>query len=144
MSRYNWWRRGHKNQVQLQPTQIKKGRSKLLQKIEHGDFEVSTYLKLAQRELLLAEQNKQTIAFNWKGHTDSLQSKLEAVDLLGQKRYNRLYKDYHKQEQRLLDQLRRSLYVEFKKDLWDQCLQLCDDHDVTQFYHLYKQQAAKF
>lgn len=146
MSRYNWWRRGHKTQSQLKPIQIKKGRSKLLQKIEHGDFDVSPYLKLAQRELVLTQQKKVELVAGWKGRRESLQEKLDAVDLAGQKRYNRLYKDYHEQEQRLLDQLKHKLRVEFKVDLWDYCLQQCEDQDVKQFYQLYKQyaqQAAK-
>lgn len=146
MNKFNWWRRGHKARPKLRPAQTLRGKSKLLQQIEHGDFDLSPYRALAVKELALAQTTRDKITSNWKGRPESLREKLETVDFTAQKRYNRLYKDYHEQEQRLLDQLKHKLRVEFKVDLWDYCLQQCEDQDVKQFYQLYKQyaqQAAK-
>lgn len=143
MSKFNWWRRGHKARPKLTPAQLKKGRSKLLQQIEHGDFELSPYRQLAERELEIAVQRKDQITAGWKGGQDSLKEKLSEVDFLTQKRYNRLYEDFHTQEQRMLEELRRRLISEFKVDIWDQVLQEREDLSTVEFYHKYKQYATQ-
>lgn len=141
MNKFNWWRRGHKSQQKLKPNQALKGKSLLLQQIEHGDFDPSPYKALADKELVLRDKLKHTITLNWKGGQDSLKEKLDSVDLAAQKRYNKLYEEYDKQEQRMLQELKHRLLAEFEVDVWDLSLSYPSDLTTVQFYHVYNQHA---
>lgn len=138
MSRFNWWRRERKSK-KLKATL--RGKSKLLQQIEHGDFDPSDYNRQANNEFVLRDQEKQKITSGWVASQDSLKYKLRQVDFSYQKRYNRLYKDFHEEEFRLLQELRKQLIKEFKVDVWDDALNYPNELTVEQFYHVYKQLA---
>lgn len=141
MNKFNWWRRGHKSWQKLSPSKALKGKSLLLQQIEHGDFEVSPFKQLADKELELRDQQKLTLTQQWKGGQDSLKERLERVDLTAQKRYNRLYQEYDKQEQQMLHELKRRLIAEFKVDVWDLAINYPSDLTTVQFYYVYSQYA---
>lgn len=138
MSKFNWWRRERKSQ---KLKSVLKGKSKLLQQIEHGDFDVSDYNRQANNEYTLRDQEKQKITSRWVASEDSLRHKLRQVDFLYQKRYNRLYKDFHNDEIRLLEELRKQLIKEFKVDVWNDALNYPSELTVEQFYFIYKQLA---
>lgn len=102
---------------------------------------MSAYRALALKELEIHAKQRHTITTQWKGGADSLKEKLEHVDLLAQKRYNRLLKEYDEQEQRMLQELKHRLLTEFKVDVWDLSLSYPSDLTVEQFYYVYNQHA---
>jgi hypothetical protein len=140
MSRFNWWRRERKKK-KLSPDQTLKGKSKLLQQIEHGDFDLSDYKRQADNEFVLRDAERQKIRSKWVASQDSLEHKLREVDFSYQKRYNRLYKDFDLDEKRLLEELQYRLLKEFKVDVWEQALNYPNELTLEQFYHVYKQLA---
>jgi len=140
MSRFNWWRRERKKKP-LDRKSALKGKSLLLQQIENGDFELSDYKRQADNELVLRDNEKQKIKDKWVASQESLEHKLYQVDFAYQKRYNRLYKDFAADEQRVLDKLRRRLVSEFGIDVWFEALNYPNELSTEEFYHIYKQLA---
>lgn len=115
-----------------------KGKSKLLQKIEHGDFDISPYAKLADRELENMRKAQELAKEQWKGSLDSLAYELKLIEQKHYKRYNKLRESYHNEEDRLLTNLRLELYKEFKVDCWEEVVKIIDSEDLVQFYHAYR------
>ena len=70
MSRFNWWRRS-KKQAPLQKKEALKGKSFLLQQIEHGDFDRSDYYKQAKDELRLLKEEQNKLTKSWKAGPES-------------------------------------------------------------------------
>ena len=140
MSKFNWWRR-YKKKAPLQRKDAFKGKSFLLQQIEHGDFDPSDYLRQAylEKEYMAKEQDK--VSKNWKASQESLREKLREITMKYNKRYNKLMEDFHQEEFRLLKKLREKLVVEFGVDIWDKVLELDIDQDHVQFYHNYRKAA---
>lgn len=141
-SRFNWWRR-IKKQRPLTRKEALKGKSFLLQQIEHGDLDYSDYLRQAMYELVLCDEEKQVVSSKWKGGEDSLKNKLDEIERKYIKRYNRLMDDHNTEEQRILGYLRTSLQHEFGVDVWEEALNSNPDQDLKDFYFCYRELAAK-
>jgi hypothetical protein len=142
MSRFNWWRRGRKKPL-LKRKDALKGRSFLLQQIEHGDFDHSDYLRQAKYELTLCKQEQKKVTSKWVASAESLQEKLIEVERKYIKRYNKLMEDYHEEETKLLALLAERLAIEFGVDCWDEALAADPNQDLIQLYHNYKKIANK-
>lgn len=137
MGKFNWWRRSKKRKP-LAKNQLFKGKSIVLQKIEHGDYDYSDYYNQAQQELIYCKQDQNKTAQKWKGFTDSLSYALRDVEKKYRKRYNKLMEDHLVEEQRLLLRLKEDLAQEFKVDVWDEALELAVNKNLLEFYELYK------
>lgn len=141
-SRFNWWRRS-KKKAPLKRRDAEKGKSFLLQQIEHGDFDHSDYLNQARNELVLSEQEQELIKSKWRAGAESLRERLDQVERKYIKRHNKLLEDYHKDENRLLQTIKERLLLEFKVDVWDEALVLERDQDLIKLFHNYKTLAQK-
>ena len=140
MSKFNWWRR-YKKQAPLQRKDAFKGKSFLLQQIEHGDFDPSDYLRQAYLEKEYMAKEHEKVSSTWKASKEALREKLHEITLKYNKRYNRLMEDFHDEEFRLLKKLKEKLTTEFGIDAWDEVLELDPDQDHVQFYHNYRKVA---
>lgn len=140
MGKFNWWRR-HRKRKLLTRKEAFKGRSFLLQQIEHGDFELSDYLKQAKDELILAEKEKQVLEESWIAGPDSLKYRLDEIDRKYIKRHNKLMEDYDKDESNMLAYLKHSLHKEFGVDCWEESLEKYGLGTLEDFYYGYKKLA---
>jgi hypothetical protein len=136
-SPWNWWRRHRKHQP-LKRKDALKGKSFLLQQIEHGDLDHSDYLRQAREELVFAERDKKALATTWIAGPDSLRYKQDEIDRKYIKRHNKLMEDYNRDESSMLFMLKDSLLKEFGKDCWDEVLEHVGDGDLKDFYYTYK------
>jgi hypothetical protein len=141
MSRFNWWRR-YSKKPKLSRKDAFKGKSYLLQQIEHGDFDHSDYMNQAREEMdrMKADQKKITKAH--LGGQDSLKEKLDECERKYRKRYNKLLEDYNLEENRLLLMLRESLAKEAGIDVWNRALTQ-DTNSLVEFYHHYHKTAKQ-
>ena len=137
MSKYNWWRR-HKKKSPLKRSEALKGKSFLLQQIEHGDYDPSDYANQAKHERVLCKQEQAETVKKWKGGVESLDEKLLDIERKYAKRYNKLMEDYNQEESRLLLELRNNLILEFGIDCWDEALKVDSEQDLVKFYHNYR------
>lgn len=134
---FNWWRRNKKRRT------LKKT-APLLLRIENGDFELSQYYDEAQFELdtkrrLTEFEEERGKRLGLKYETIR-QNVFNATDQY-QRRYNRLFKDFTEDEDRMLDDLRESLKKEFGKDMWDKCMERQRGKGrVIDIYYWYKKQ----
>lgn len=142
MSRFNWWRR-NKKKAPLKRKDALKGKSFLLQQIEHGDFDPSDYLRQAKHEKHLCKLEQKKVIANWVASPESLREKLHEVERKYVKRYNKLMEDYHEEETRLLRTLKEKLILEFGIDVWDEAVMFDKDQDHIEFYHNYRKIANK-
>ncbi len=140
MSKFNWWRRNRKK-APLQKKNALKGRSFLLQQIEHGDFDPSDYYIQALDEMKLCKQEQAKVTGSWKAGADSLRHKLEEVERKYIKRHNKLMEDYHKDEMKILHKLKIELQKEFGVDVWNEALDIDPNQDLVKLYHNYKKTA---
>lgn len=136
---FNWWRRNRKRRT------LKKT-APLLLRIENGDFELSQYWDEANFEL--DTKNKLTKFEEERGKRLGLryetirQNVFNATDQY-QRRYNRLFKDFTEDEDRMLEDLRLSLAKEFGKDMWDKCMERQRGKGrVIDIYNWYKKQCG--
>lgn len=136
-SPWNWWRR-HRKRRPLQRKDAFKGKSFLLQQIEHGDLDPSEYYQQALDELVFAERDKQALADKWVAYEASLRIKQDEIDRKYRKRYNKLMEDYDRDENTMLNYLREALVKEFKVDCWDSALHAVGDGDLKDFYYVYR------
>jgi hypothetical protein len=141
-SKWNWWRRHSKRQP-LDPKQALKGKSFLLQQIEHGDFDYSEYRVQALEELVMCEEAKEQLASSWICGPDSLRDRLDELDRKYIKRYNKLMQDHDREENKMLHELKESLIKEFGIDIWDEALDQVDGGNLKDFYYTYRQLASK-
>jgi len=114
MASYNWWRRRPKRKT------LKKS-APLIDKIEHGDFEVSQYLREANFELKLMEREKRKI--RKKGEEESWGKQTIEHDIRKKteqyrRRYNRLTKDFLRDDAKILQKLKKELNSKFD-DYWE-------------------------
>lgn len=134
---FNWWRRNKKRRT------LKKT-APLLLRIENGDFELSQYYDEANFELdtkrrLTEFEEERGKRLGLKYETIR-QNVFNATDQY-QRRYNRLFKDFTEDEDRILDDLRESLKKEFGKDMWDKCMERQRGKGrVIDIYYWYKKQ----
>ena len=108
-STFNWWRRNPKRKV-LPKT------SSLIDRINHGDFEVSQYFNEADREMKTLLRLKQIE--EEKGERMGLKAETIRQNVFNatdeyQRRYNRLIKDAIEDENRILHELKVSFEKEF-------------------------------
>lgn len=136
---FNWWRRNRKRKT------LPKS-APLLSRINNGDFELSQYWNEANFEL--DTKHKLTNFEQDRGQKLGLkyetirQNVFNATDQY-QRRYNRLLNDFFEDEDRLLKELRESLYKEFGKDLWDKCMERQRGKGrVIDIYKWYKKQTG--
>jgi len=137
-SKWNWWRRHSKRQP-LDPKQALKGKSFLLQQIEHGDFDYSEYRVQALEELVMCEEAKEQLASSWICGPDSLRDRLDELDRKYIKRYNKLMQDHDREENKMLHELKESLIKEFGIDIWDEALDQVDGGNLKDLYYTYRQ-----
>lgn len=142
MSRFNWWRRNRKKPL-LKRKDALRGKSFLLQQIEHGDFDHSDYLRQAKHELVLCKKEQKAVIAKWVAGPESLQEKLHEIERKYVKRYNKLMEDYHEEETRLLRLLKEKLILEFGIDVWDEAVAYDKDQDHVEFYWNYSKVAYK-
>ena len=140
MGKFNWGRRS-KKRPPLSRKEAFKGKSFLLQQIEHGDFDYSDYHRQAlhEKELCVLEQRK--VTKSWIAGPDSLKERLEEIERKYIKRYNKLMEDHHKEETKLLHTLREKLILEFGMNVWDEVLTSDWEQDLVKFYYNYKRTA---
>lgn len=137
MGKFNWWRR-EGTRKRLQQKDALKGRSLLLQQIEHGDFDPSSFYKQALKELDYCKTHQDKLRKTWPAGESSLKYKLEEIERAYIKRYNKLMEDYHAEELRLIAKLRESLIREFGMDLWLEVLEQDSNQTVLDLYKNYK------
>jgi len=134
---FNWWRRNKKRRT------LKKT-APLLLRIENGDFELSQYydednFELDTKRRLTEFEEERGKRLGLKYETIR-QNVFNATDQY-QRRYNRLFKDFTEDEDRMLDDLRESLKKEFGKDMWDKCMERQRGKGrVIDIYYWYKKQ----
>lgn len=136
---FNWWRRNKKRRT------LKKT-APLLLRIENGDFELSQYwdegnLELDTKRRLTEFEEERGKRLGLK-YESIRQNVFNATDQY-QRRYNRLYKDFMEDEDRMLDDLRESLRKEFGKDMWDKCMERQRGKGrIIDIYNWYKKQSG--
>lgn len=141
MGKFNWWRR-YSKKPKLSRKDALKGKSFLLQQIEHGDFDHSDYLRQAREELLRMKDEQQDITDKHKGGKESLQEKLDECERKYRKRHNKLMQDYEDEENRTISLLRESLIKQFGADVWDAALEQ-NTESLVEFYWKYQQLAKE-
>lgn len=137
MAKYNWWRR-RKKKAPLQRKDALKGKSFLLQQIEHGDYDPSDYYNQALDEIRLCKQEQAKVTKSWIANPNSLQYKLEEIERRYIKRYNKLMEDHYNEELRLLKKLREELRKEFIVDVWGEALRADKNQNLIGLYYNYK------
>lgn len=115
-----------------------KGKSFLLQQIEHGDYDPSDYYNQALNELRLCKQEQNKLAKSWKAGADSLQYRLDEIERKYIKRYNKLVEDHNNDEQRIIHKLKTELQKEFLLDVWDEALEVDLQQSVLELYYNYR------
>ena len=123
----------------MDPKQALKGKSFLLQQIEHGDFDYSDYQNQALDELIMCEKDKLQLISNWKFGRESLQERVDELDRKYIKRYNKLMQDHDREENKMLHELKESLIKEFGVDIWDEALDQVDGGNLKDLYYTYRQ-----
>ena len=142
MSKFNWWRR-HKPKKKLKREDALLGVSFTLQQIRNGDYNVSDYRRQAQEEIVLMEAEIQKITNSWRGGKDSLKERTDEVERKYIKRFNRLIKDYHEEEIRLILSLKESLEKEFGINVFDEAVEQYGTGTLEEFYFGYKKLATQ-
>lgn len=134
-STFNWWRRNPKRKVLLKS-------SSLIERINNGDFEVSQYFEEADTEMntLLRLKKKEEDRGKQLGlKKETIRQNVFSVTDEYQRRYNRLIKDAHKDEDRILKEIGVSFKKEFgdiPERLWDEWLDGNEkDMTVEDFYY---------
>ena len=114
---FRWWTRGRKNK----PLSTK---APLLLKIRNGDFDYSYMFAEAQAMRDEANRVYEQTYKNYIG-TDEHNRKLAAEDSARMKRVKvlKLMDEAHKNELKILHDLRKELELEFGKDLWEKCME---------------------
>ena len=140
MGKFNWWHR-FKKKKPLSKKDAFRGKSFLLQQIEHGDYDFSDYRRQALYELELCQQEKAQVVKNWVASEVSLKEKLDEIERKYNKRYKLLMLDYDDEENRLLSELRRRLVGEFGIDCWDEVIEMDPEQTVEHMYYNYQTMA---
>ena len=139
MGKFNWWRR-EKPKRKLDPKKAFIGKSLLLQKIEHGDYDYSDFYRQAKDELRRCKEEQAKVTKSWVASPESLREKLDEVERKYVKRHNRLMEDHLQTEHKLLTDLKQALIKEFDMDVWNQTVNCCKG-DLVALYWEYKKTA---
>ena len=137
MSRFNWWRES-RLKPKLKRSEALKGKSFLLQQIEHGDYDLAPYLSDARTVMRRCEQEIVNLTKNWIAGPDSLRDRVHQVERKHIKRYNKLMEDFYVTELRTLSDLKLRLCVEFGMDVWDIAVERCKG-DLKELYFIYQE-----
>lgn len=135
---FYWWRRFSK-EAPLKRKDALKGKSYLLQQIEHGDFEYSDYSRQAKLEPGYLEERIQKLRLIHKGGQESFKEKVDEYRGLSAARINRLMADHDNEESKLLYLLRTSLMKEFGVDVWEEALEIVGEGDLKALYFTYQE-----
>jgi len=127
----------------LDPKQALKGKSFLLQQIEHGDFDYSEYRAQALEELAMCKRDMLKLVTTWKYGKGSLDEKLDELERKYIKRHNKLMQDHDREENKMLHELKESLIKEFGTDVWDEALEQVDGGNLKDLYYTYRQLTSK-
>ena len=139
MGKYNWWRR-YRPARKLQKKDAFKGRSFILQQLEHGDYGESDFRRQAEEELVRCEEDLIVFSSQYKGRNPKEDSRYNDIERKYRKRYNLLMQDYDIQEKRTLHELKENLIKEFEVDVWDETVEEAVNTGIEtdeNFYHLY-------
>ena len=139
---FYWWRRFSKS-APLKRKDALKGKSFLLQQIEHGDFNYSDYSRQAKLEPQYLDERVAKLKATHKGGIESLREKVDEYERMSAARINRLMADHHDEESKLLFLLKDGLIKEFGVDLWDRTLKKVGDGDLKDLYYTYQSLAEK-
>jgi uncharacterized NAD(P)/FAD-binding protein YdhS len=139
MGKFNWWRR-EKPKRKLDPKKAFIGKSLLLQKIEHGDYDYSDFYRQAKDELRRCKEEQAKVTKSWVASPESLREKIDEIQRKYMKRHNRLMEDHHQTEHKLLTELKQALIREFGVDVWDKTVSCCKG-DLVALYWEYKKVA---
>lgn len=136
MGKLYWGR--YKKQSKTDNKDFFKGKSRLLQQIERGDYDVSKYANMANERLKACMLHQEHVKQTWKGGSDSLAHELKLIEQRCYRQYNKLMESFHEDEERVLAKLRVSLYKEFTVDCWEEAILADPDQNLIQFYHTYR------
>lgn len=116
-NKFRWWTKGRKNK----PLSTS---APLLLKIRNGDFDYSYMFSEAEFNRQEASRVYEETYRNYIG-TDEKNRKMAAEDASRMKRVKalKLMEEAHKNELKILHELRTELTMEFGKDLWDKCME---------------------
>ena len=136
MGKFNWWRR-FKTHKPLTKKQAKKGIPFTLQKIQHGDFDISPYYEQMQEELRIGNALEQQIKSRQIGE-EAKRDQIRKMWAGQMKRYNKLSEDFLRDENMRLTTFKQTLLDDFgaDNDFWDKTVEKCDGN-ALQFYHVY-------
>ena len=139
MGKYNWWRRSRPAK-KLQTKNALKGRSFILQQLEHGDYGESDFRRQAEGELVRCKKELKAFSDEYKGRNPVEDMRYNDIERKYRKRYNLLMQDYDIQEKRTLHELKQNLITEFEVDVWDEAIEEAVNTGIEtdeNFYHLY-------
>ena len=133
---FYWWRRFSK-QAPLKRKNALKGKSFLLQQIEHGDFDYSDYSRQAQDEYTIGAERVEKLKATFKGGPEALSEEIAKYDRMMFLRIRRLMEDHHNEESKLLFLLRDGLLKEFGIDCWEEALEKVEEGSMVDLYWIY-------
>lgn len=139
---FYWWRRFSKS-APLKRKDALKGKSFLLQQIEHGDFEYSDYSRQAKLEPKYLEERITKLRSTHKGGEESFKEKVDEFKSMSAARINRLMADHNDEEVKLLYLLRDGLRKEFGVDVWESSLEEVGEGDLKALYYTYQKLAEE-
>lgn len=134
---FYWWRRFSKS-APLKRKDALKGKSFLLQQIEHGDFEYSDYSRQARLEPKYLEERIIKLRSTHNGGPESFREKVDEYKSMSAARINRLMADHHNEETKLLFLLKDGLVKEFGVDVWDEALEDVGEGGLKELYYIYQ------
>jgi hypothetical protein len=116
-NRFRWWTKGRKNKPL-------KSTAPLLLKIRNGDFDYSYMFEEVKAVRQEATSVYEKAYKNYVG-TDETNRRMAAEDSARMKRVKalKLMDEAHKNELKILHDLRKELESEFGKDLWDKAME---------------------
>jgi len=139
---FYWWRRFSKP-APLKRKDAFKGKSFLLQQIEHGDFDYSDYSRQAQDEYRIGAERIEKLKKTFRGGPEALKEEIEKYNRMMHIRINRLMEDHQNEETKLLFLLRDKLLKEFDCDVWYEALKITEEGTMVDLYWNYQKLAEK-
>jgi len=137
MSKFNWWRES-KVKPKLKRADALKGKSYLLQQIEHGDYDPSPHLTDANRVMKRCELEVSDIKNTWNAGSESLRERVHQIKRKHTKRYNKLMEEFYNSELRTLNELKAQLIIEFGVDVWEIAINSCKG-GLKELYFVYEE-----
>jgi len=137
-NRFRWWTKGRKNKPL-------KSTAPLLLKIRNGDFDYSYMFEEVKAVRQEATSVYEKAYKNYVG-TDETNRRMAAEDSARMKRIKalKLMDEAHKNELKILHDLRKELESEFGKDLWDKGMEKKRGKGTTEdLYWWYKKQVKE-